>query len=159
MIIRDTPPLHLTYCLNVHKGETWEENFAAIREKTLAIRDRVAAGKRFGLGLRLSHQAAQELQSPRQRKVAREFFEANNLYAFTINGFPYGRFHEGRVKEKVYQPDWRTTERRDYTIALGEILADLLPEGIDGSISTVPCSSRRWFFCSVFKARDLVEGC
>src|ERR1700677_429638 len=99
MQIRDHPPLHLTYCLNVHKGESWDENLAAIREKILPIRDRVAAGKKFGLGLRISHLAAQELLSPRQRKAAREFFEANNLYAFTINGFPYGRFHAGRVKE------------------------------------------------------------
>ncbi len=144
MLIRETPPLHLTYCLNVHKGESWDENLAAIREKTLVVRDHMARGRQFGLGLRLSHQAAQELESPRQRKAAREFFEANNLYAFTINGFPYGRFHEGRVKEKVYQPDWRTTERRDYTLALATILADLLPEGIDGSISTVPCSFKAW---------------
>ena len=29
MIIREQPPLHLTYCLNIHRGETWAENFAA----------------------------------------------------------------------------------------------------------------------------------
>lgn len=144
MIIRDTPPIHLTYCLNVHKGETWDENFAAIRDHALVVRDRVAAGKRFGLGLRLSNQAAQELLSPDKRKAARDFFEENNVYAFTINGFPYGEFHSGRVKENVYRPDWRTTERRDYTIALAKILADFLPDGIDGSVSTVPCSFKPW---------------
>ncbi|MGB8354077.1 MAG: metabolite traffic protein EboE [Chthoniobacteraceae bacterium] len=144
MIIREQPPLHLTYCLNIHKGETWAENFAAIREKALAVRDRVAQGKRFGLGLRLSNQAARELNVPGALREAREFFEANGLYAFTINGFPYGQFHAGRVKENVYQPDWRTAERRNYTLTLAHILAQLLPEGVDGSISTVPCSFKAW---------------
>ena len=140
----DTPPIHLTYCLNVHKGETWAENFAAIKEKALVVRDHVAHGKKFGLGLRLSHQAAQDLLAPGKLDEARAFFDANNLYVFTINGFPYGQFHAGRVKENVYRPDWRTAERRDYTIALARILAVLLPDGIDGSISTVPCSFKGW---------------
>ena len=144
MLIRDTPPIHLTYCLNVHKGESLRENFAAIREYTLAVREHVAPGKRFGLGLRLSHQAVLDLQSPGRLKELGDFLEENNIYTFTINGFPYGQFHEGRVKENVYKPDWRTTERRDYTLALAKILADLLPEGIDGSISTVPCSFKPW---------------
>ena len=152
MIISSDPPIHLIYCLNVHKGETWAENFAAIKEHALAVRDRVAAGKPFGLGLRLSHQAALELQAPGKLEEARDFFAANNLYAFTINGFPYGQFHAGRVKENVYKPDWRATERRDYTIALANILAGLLPEGIDGSISTVPCSFKAWI-----KTREDVE--
>ena len=144
MIIREQPPLHLTYCLNIHRGETWAENFAAIREKAVAVRDRVAQGRRFGLGLRLSNLAARELNAPGALREAREFFEANGLYAFTINGFPYGQFHAGRVKENVYQPDWRTAERRDYTLTLAHVLANLLPEGVDGSISTVPCSFKAW---------------
>ncbi|HWB61307.1 MAG TPA: metabolite traffic protein EboE [Chthoniobacteraceae bacterium] len=144
MRISDKPPLHLTYCLNVHKGESWEENFVAIREHAMAVRDRVAEGKPFGLGLRLSARAAQELLAPGKLEEARDFFAANNLYAFTINGFPYGQFHAGRVKENVYKPDWRTAERRDYTLALAKILAVLLPEGMDGSISTVPCAFKGW---------------
>jgi len=135
---------HLTYCLNVHPGESWAENFAAIREKAVAVRDLVAPGQPFGLGLRLSRQAASELSKPAQHEQARAFFTANNLYAFTINGFPFGRFHDRRVKEQVYAPDWRSDERLDYTIALAEILAELLPEGLDGSISTVPGSYKPW---------------
>jgi hypothetical protein len=29
----------------------------------------------------------------------REFLARNDLYVFTINGFPYGKFHGARVKE------------------------------------------------------------
>lgn len=144
MIIADNPPLHLTYCLNVHPGETWAENVAAIGEKTVLIRDQVAPGTRFGLGLRIAHQASVDLLDARVRQAARELLAAHNFYAFTINGFPYGRFHRDRVKEQVYAPDWRTRQRRDYTIALVNILADFLPPDCDGSISTSPASCKGW---------------
>lgn len=136
---------HLSYCLNVHPGEGWGENLEAIRKFTLPIRDLVAANKPFGLGLRIAHQAACELSaSEKLRREAKAFFDQQKLYAFTINGFPYGRFHRGRVKEQVYAPDWRSAERLEYTKQLALILADWLPEGEQGSISTVPCSFKPW---------------
>ena len=145
MIIQQRPPLHLTYCLNIHPGESWAENLAALQEKTLAIRQAVAPGQWFGVGLRIAHQAAEELtNSAELRAQALEFFSENQIYPFTINGFPYGRFHDGPVKEKVYAPDWRTPERLHYTLQLADLLSGWLPEGIDGSISTVPCSFKPW---------------
>lgn len=129
---------HLTYCLNVHPGETWAENLAAIQTHTLAIRDQVAPGKPFGLGLRLSHQSVSTLRQPENLTAFKRFMVEQNLYAFTINGFPYGSFHTKPVKTAVYQPDWSTRQRLDYTITLAHVLAELLPEGTDGSISTLP---------------------
>lgn len=145
MIVQNSPPLHLTYCLNIHPGESWAENFAAIRDKVTAIRARVAPEQWFGLGLRIAHQAAEELTaSPDLRAEALDFFHANQLYPFSINGFPYGRFHAGPVKENVYAPDWRTPERIHYTLQLADLLAGWLPEGMGGSISTVPGSFKPW---------------
>ncbi len=145
MLVQTDPPIHLTYCLNVHPGESWAENLAAIRDYATAVRNQVAFGKPFGLGLRIAHQAACELAASRElRDKARAFFHEQNLYPFTINGFPYGRFHGSRVKEQVYAPDWRTPERREYTNTLASILAEWLPDGMDGSISTVPCSFKPW---------------
>ena len=132
------PTQHLTYCLNVHPGESWADNLLAIQTHALAIRDRVAPGKPFGLGMRLSHQAATTLIQPVIRANFNQFLTDQGLYAFTINGFPYGSFHTKPVKTAVYQPDWSTRQRLDYTTTLAHILADLLPEGLDGSISTVP---------------------
>ena len=145
MRIHDDPPMHLTYCLNVHPGETWAENHAAIRDHAMRVRDRVCGGGRpFGLGMRLGAAAAAELASANALDEFRAFLHDNNLYVFTINGFPYGRFHGTSVKQDVYAPDWRTPERRDYTLMLADILAALLPEGVSGSISTVPGSYGRW---------------
>ena len=144
MKVRADPTVHLTYCLNVHPGESWEANFAAIRENVPAVRDRLAREGPFGLGLRLGAAAARTLSEPGELDAFRRFLADENLYVFTINGFPYGRFHGAAVKEQVYRPDWRTPERRDYTIALAEILARLLPDGVGGSISTVPGSYKAW---------------
>jgi hypothetical protein len=138
MKLRDQPPLHLTYCLNVHPGEEWTENLAAIKTHTLAIRNRIAPATPFGLGLRLSRKAAETLHQAGPLADFRNFMSHEGLYAFTINGFPYGTFHGTPVKTTVYHPDWSTRERLDYTLLLADILSKLLPDGVDGSISTVP---------------------
>lgn len=144
MRVQAQPPLHLTYCLNIHPGESWAENRAAIQTHALAVKRRVCPGSPFGLGLRLSRAAAEDLRAAERRADLRRFLDENGLYVFTINGFPYGSFHGTTVKENVYAPDWRNDARLEYTCLLADILADLLPDGVDGSISTVPGSYKPW---------------
>ena len=97
--------IHLGYCTNIHRGETWEETWRGLRDYTLKVKDRVADGKPYGIGLRLSEQAARMLAEPCQMAEFQEWLEWKNCYVFTINGFPYGSFHGTRVKEKVFQPE------------------------------------------------------
>ncbi len=144
MKIIDHPPVHLTYCLNVHPGEAWSENLAAIRRYATKVRSRVAPATPFGLGLRLGKTAAEQLAEPVQMRRFRHFLAENNMYVFTVNGFPYGEFHKGEVKTSVYRPDWRAAARLAYTKLLCTILGRLLPPGVDGSVSTVPVSYRGW---------------
>ena len=145
MKVQDTPPLHLTYCLNVHRGETWGENFQAIRDKALRVRDAVAAdGQPFAIGLRLSARAAAELCESAILRNFADFLAREHLYVFTINGFPYGQFHDTAVKEDVYRPDWRDPRRLAYTNRMADLLAAILPEDTPGSISTVPGSYKPW---------------
>ena len=47
-------PFHLTYCLNIHPGETWEENLDAVRVHVPAVREALGVPGPFGLGLRLA---------------------------------------------------------------------------------------------------------
>lgn len=145
MIVQQNPPLHLTYCLNIHPGESWGENLISLRDKTAAVKKRVVPDGWFGAGLRIAHQAAEELTaSADARAEALDFFAANEIYPFSVNAFPYGRFHAGPVKENVYAPDWRTPERLHYTLQVADLLAGWLPAELDGSISTVPCSFKPW---------------
>jgi hypothetical protein len=68
----------------------------------------------------------------------------NHCYVFTLNGFPYGQFQRDRVKEQAYRPDWATPERLAYTNRLFDLLAELLPVGIAGSVSTLPGSFKEF---------------
>jgi hypothetical protein len=130
----------LTYCTNVHPGETWEETFASLQRYVLPIKQRVSPDQPFGVGLRLSADAARTLAAPDSLAAFKAFLADSGLYVFTLNGFPYGRFHDTRVKESVYLPDWQDAARLAYSNLLADILADLLPadRDIEGSISTVP---------------------
>ncbi len=136
--------VHLTYCSNIHPGESWPEVRSNVERHVLAVRDRLAPGAEFGIGLRLSARAAEALSAPAVLAEFRAFLARERLYVFTLNGFPYGTFHGQRVKEAVYLPDWRDPERLRYTNRLADLLAALLPEpaageaAIEGSVSTVP---------------------
>lgn len=136
--------IHLAYCTNIHRGETWEQTFETLKKYTLAVRERVAPKEAYAIGLRLGDQASRELSERARLAGFRRWLEENNCYVFTINGFPYGSFHGTRVKEQVYAPDWTTEERVVYTARLFDLLAELVPAGIEGSVSTVPCSFKEF---------------
>jgi sugar phosphate isomerase/epimerase len=129
---------HLTYCTNIHPGESWPEVRDNLERYLVPVRERVAAGRPFGVGLRLSGESARALAEAPALDELSAFLHAHALYVFTINGFPYGPFHGRPVKEQVYLPDWLDPERLAYTDRLADVLAVLVPEGVEGTISTVP---------------------
>ncbi len=139
-----THGLHLAYCTNIHRGETWAQTFDSLQRYTLAVRDRVGAGRPYAIGLRLSEQAARELSDAATLLAFQQWLDQQQCYVFTINGFPYGKFHGARVKEQVYAPDWTTRERLEFTNRLFDLLAQLVPAGVEGSVSTVPCSFKEF---------------
>ena len=136
--------LHLAYCTNIHRGEDWRETFDSLQRHTLAVRNQVCPGKPYAIGLRLSQRAAQELSEPPALRALKHWLDEHHCYIFTINGFPYGQFHGARVKEQVYLPDWTSPERLAYTNLLFDLLAQLVPPGIEGSVSTLPGSFKEF---------------
>ncbi|MCG8355863.1 MAG: hypothetical protein MI920_09850, partial [Kiloniellales bacterium] len=145
MRLADTPALgHLTYCTNIHAGETWPEVLSGLKTHLPAIKAAVAPDQAFGVGLRLSAAAAEALQEPAALDDLRALLAEGPYYIFTINGFPYGTFHGKTVKEGAYRPDWSQEARLAYTNQLADLLAGLLPTGMAGSISTVPGTFKPW---------------
>ena len=137
--------LHLTYCTNIHPGETWQEVFAGLKNYVLPLKNTLASQTHFGIGLRLSNQASEEILEANHLDEFKHWLQENKLYVFTMNGFPYGGFHRQVVKDQVHQPDWTTPARKEYTIRLFEILSQILPKGQEGGISTSPLSYKHWF--------------
>jgi hypothetical protein len=136
--------LHLAYCTNIHRGEDWRETFDSLKTHTLAVKDRVCPDHPFAIGLRLSNRAAEELSDAATLREFQNWLDGHGCYVFTINGFPFGRFHGGPVKEQVYCPDWTSPERLAYTNRLFDLLAQLLPPDIEGSVSTLPGSFKEF---------------
>lgn len=131
---------HLAYCTNIHPAESWEETFHALNTHTLAVKRAVCPDGDFAIGLRLSDRASRELSDPVVLRDFRQWLKRERCYVFAINGFPFGRFHGTRVKERVFQPDWRSAERLDYTKRLFDLLVQLDPPDGEASVSTLPGS-------------------
>jgi sugar phosphate isomerase/epimerase len=132
--------VHLCYGTNVHPGEAWPDVLASVREHVVAVKRLVEPDRPFACGLRLSAAACRALAAPEELASFKRFLDAEGLYVFTLNGFPFGAFHGTRVKENVYRPDWLEEERLEYSNQLALVLAELLPDGLEGSISTVPAA-------------------
>ncbi len=138
---QDAAARPLTYCTNIHPGESWQEIFAAVRHSAPMVKKKISPHRPFPLGLRLSGRAAWEMDG----NAANEFHrwcQQEGLYVASINGFPYGTFHHAPVKQEVYLPDWTQGERLEYTKKLAQLLSIWLPGEMVGSISTVPVGFR-----------------
>lgn len=135
---------HLTYCTNIHPGETWDAVASNLRQYLPPLKAKLSPEASFGVGLRLSDQAARTVLESDRLSRFRAWLNDEDLYVFTLNGFPYGSFHGEEVKDDVYAPDWRSPDRVDYTHRLARILARLVPDGLEGSISTSPLSYKPW---------------
>ncbi|HWE03097.1 MAG TPA: metabolite traffic protein EboE [Tepidisphaeraceae bacterium] len=142
--------LPLSYCTNVHPGRSVAEIEAGLDRFTVPIRTRFA--NPLAAGLWLAKPVIDELFSTSDGvdRFARSLAN-RGLTCHTLNAFPYGDFHDVRVKEKVYLPDWTTDQRFLYTMGCAKVLAILLGDTPEGSISTLPLGfkglSRSPSFC------------
>ena len=143
--------LHLSYCSNIHAGETWDATFQNLKIYIPEVKSRLGYKGKFGIGLRLSKEASVVLERPERLQEFQEWLKKTQAYVYSLNCFPYGGFHRTKVKEQVHAPDWTTEARLAYTLRCFRILAQLLPEGVEGGISTSPLSYRHWFVSDLEK--------
>src|SRR5216684_2960105 len=130
----------LTYCTNIHPAVGWQQVLASLERYAPALKTRLAPDTPFGIGLRLSGAESRELLEDDNLEEFAGWLGDRGMYVFSLNGFPHGTFHGTPVKAQVHAPDWRDEERVAYTLRLTRILARLLPDDLDGSISTSPLS-------------------
>ena len=129
--------LPLSYCTNVHPGRSVVEVEEGLDRFTLPIKQ--GYGDELAAGLWLAASVIRELEStPDAVSRFADGLKRRGLTCYTLNAFPYGDFHSARVKENVYLPDWTQPNRLDYSLACARVLAAMLPDNVDGSISTVP---------------------
>lgn len=138
--------MHLGYCTNIHPGEAWDDHFRHLRQQVPAVKAAYSPDAPLGLGLRVANQASLDLMQPQQLAAFKNWLAEAGCYVFTMNGFPYGGFHNTIVKDQVHAPDWTTADRTDYTIRLFRLLSQLLPDTeAEGGVSTSPLSYQPWW--------------
>lgn len=140
---RDGQTIHLGYCTNVHPGEELLEILSQLDSYAVPVRRQLGLD-RLGVGLWLAAPVAAGLAADAGAVAAlRRELDVRGLEVVTLNGFPYRAFHAPVVKHAVYQPDWLSRARLDYTVNLARILAGLLPDdAVRGSVSTLPLAWR-----------------
>jgi hypothetical protein len=130
---------HLTYSTLVHPADDWPQLWDSLQRYLPQVKQRISPNAPFGVCIRLSAPTAAELHAkPAEREKLKAFLKDQDLYVYTANAFVYGVFKNTRVKENVYEPDWRTAERREYTKQVADILADICPAHVAPSIQTAP---------------------
>ena len=134
---------HLSYCTNVHPAETFDELIETLQTDVRKVKQAVAPGQPFGVGLRLSAQMVLSMTNSKKQRLLRTL-DHENMYVFSVNGFPYGDFGVGVVKAAVYEPAWDDIRRVKYTIAIADLLVQL-PGPQTRSISTVALGNRLRF--------------
>jgi hypothetical protein len=121
---------HLTYSTLVHPADDWDQIWHSLNTYVPKVRDRFAGKERFGVSMRISAKTAETLvNAPAERAKLKKFLDDQNMYLYTVNAFVYGHFKGDLVKEQVYEPDWRSEERTQYTMNVATIVADIAPQG------------------------------
>src|ERR1041384_8122147 len=98
MLLTSLNDAQLTYCTNVHPGETLLAVRTLLTEHVTAVKALVTPDAPFGVGLRLAATAADALAAPHELERFKAQLLDSGLNCFTLNGFPYGAFHQTRVK-------------------------------------------------------------
>ncbi|MBU2515688.1 metabolite traffic protein EboE [bacterium] len=126
----------VTYCMNIFPVYDVQNLSALLDEKIPGIMERfrydqsvVPLGLWFPLNL---------LEELRDNSMVGKIMERHNQRICTLNAFPQGQFHQKRIKEKVYFPDWEDEKRLAYTCKVIDFASKLpLTPGII-PVSTVP---------------------
>jgi len=130
---------HLTYSTLVHPADNWEQLWDSLQTFVPKVKARVSPNAPFGVCIRLAAPTAELLTNqPAERRKLKQFLADQDMYVYTANAFPYGAFKGTVVKEQVYEPDWRTEARTQYTMQVADILAEIGTAEVPPSIQTAP---------------------
>src|SRR5262249_3010423 len=125
---------HLTYSTLVHPADNWEQLWDSLQRFVPKVKARGSPNAPFGVCMRLAAPTAEVLTAnPGELTKLKAFLAEQDMYVYTANAFPYGAFKGTVVKEQVYEPDWRTEARTQYTMQVADILAEIGTPGVPPS--------------------------
>jgi len=132
---------NLTYCSNIFKQKKWKFLFENLKKYLLHIKRKK---QYIGISLCMSNVLLNEIRKDKTLSILKNWLITENVYISSMNGFVYKTFHQKKIKDNIYYPDWTTKQRIKYTKSLIELLGLLMHKNTMGSISTVPISYLPW---------------
>ena len=126
------------YCGNVHPAVTVDQLIENLRQHTAVVKQLLGSDQPMPFGIWISARALEQLQTPQVLSRLKNALAEHQLVPFTVNGFPFGDFHQAVVKRSVYSPDWSSSKRLAYTLQLADLHHQLLPPDAVSTISTLP---------------------
>jgi sugar phosphate isomerase/epimerase len=143
--------LPVGYCTNVHPGRNLQELRRSLTGPAAEVARCVGEGP-LPIGLWLSAETTRQLhEHPGEARRLRDLASEHGLRIAAVNAFPYGDFGAASVKTRVYEPHWADTRRALHTLAVAELLPDLVAPGLAAiSMSTLPLG---------WRPRFSAEGC
>lgn len=140
----------MTYCSNLHPIEELHQ----VLEIAKTFWPRISASlnaefpgnsAKIDLGVWLSRKASFELLENKTKvEELKDQLRVFDGQVLTANAFPMGDFHQGRVKEDVYRPDWQDSARLQYSKDVACLLAQLPSQSTYQSMSTSPGSFKKF---------------
>lgn len=116
----------LAYCSNVHPGTELNQVLSNIQNWfNPVLKQRQLHSMASGLWL-ASPVAEQLVTDGNALQNFVNVINQNQLALTSLNGFPYGNFHQDVVKQAVYLPTWADKKRLEYTQNLAKILSQTI---------------------------------
>lgn len=147
------PGTTLSYCTNVHPGDSLRRIRAELERNATEVQSRIGGPGRLGLGLCAPrivsrHTRPKDLIGDLWTRLRRgdsddifafsRFLETNSLEVVTCNAFPFQGFHQAVVKHRVYEPDWADPDRFRHAYAAAALMLVLVTDCESISISNLP---------------------
>ncbi|MCA9165531.1 MAG: hypothetical protein KDA62_21225, partial [Planctomycetales bacterium] len=96
--------MQIGYCTNVHAGVGLEQTQANLSQHAVEVKRLVSPDAPMPVGLWLSNATAAELMQAERLPQFAAWLADEGLLPYTLNGFPYGDFHQPVVKHRAYEP-------------------------------------------------------
>ena len=70
---------HLTYCTNIHRGETWPDTFIGLKRHLPEVKQLFVPNESMGVGLRLSAIASETLANASEFEAFKDFLDRETV--------------------------------------------------------------------------------
>ena len=141
MLIED---VNLSHCINIKSENSWDVDFAYLKEYFPLLKKKLSPDKPMGIGLKISDTVSKFLVNDKEQNNLKAWLTRAGGYVATINSH-YDELPDAVNRVLSLNYNWISADRKNYTIRLAKIMQGILPDGMDGSISTYPLNYRHLF--------------